>query len=111
MKINGMDAFESAFKKFQEVQGVKGPQQSTEVTSGSEKAGSFGEMFSNAIKEVDSLQTQADQQVEGLTVGKEGYTSHGAMIALEKADSAFQLMNNIRAKIIRAYEDVLRTQV
>ena len=68
-------------------------------------------MFSNAIKEVDSMQKQADNQVEGLTLRKEGYTTHGAMLALEKADAAFQLMNNIRSKIIRAYEDVLRTQV
>jgi len=72
---------------------------------------SFGEMFSNAIKEVDSLQQDADQQIEGVVLRKGGVTPHGAMLALEKADVAFQLMNTIRAKIVRAYEDVLRTQV
>lgn len=72
---------------------------------------SFGEMFSNAIKEVDTLQKQADNQIEGLVTGKDGVTSHGAMLALEKADIAFQLMSAIRSKIIRAYEEVIRTQV
>ena len=72
---------------------------------------SFSEVFSNAIKEVDSLQKEADQQIENVALGKEGATTHGAMIALEKADVAFQLMNSIRAKIVRAYEDVMRTQV
>jgi flagellar hook-basal body complex protein FliE len=72
---------------------------------------SFSEMFGNAIKEVDKLQVEADKQIEGMTTGKEGVTTHGAMIALEKADIAFQLMSTIRSKIIRAYEEVLRTQV
>jgi flagellar hook-basal body complex protein FliE len=33
------------------------------------------------------------------------------MVALEKADVAFQLMSAIRGKIVRAYEEVMRTQV
>ena len=105
-----LEAFDIALKKFQEVQGISNIQKPKE-TQGGDKSGSFGEMFSNAIKEVDSMQKQADNQVEGLTLKQEGYTTHGAMLALEKADAAFQLMNNIRSKIIRAYEDVLRTQV
>lgn len=72
---------------------------------------SFGEMFGNAIKEVDKLQVEADKQIEGMATGKEGITPHGAMIALEKADIAFQLMTTIRTKIISAYQEVLRTQV
>lgn len=105
-----LEAFDIALKKFQEVQGITNTQKPKETES-SDKSGSFGDMFAKAIKEVDSMQKQADNQVEGLTLKKEGYTTHGAMLALEKADAAFQLMNNIRAKIIRAYEDVLRTQV
>jgi flagellar hook-basal body complex protein FliE len=42
---------------------------------------------------------------------KAGVTTHEAMIALEKADIAFQLMTSIKSKIIRAYEEVMRTQV
>jgi flagellar hook-basal body complex protein FliE len=33
------------------------------------------------------------------------------MIALEKADIAFQLLMQVRNKIISAYETVMRTQV
>lgn len=105
-----MDAFDAALKKFQEVQGIQKPQGPQNLEPGG-KNSDFGEMFADAIKEVDQMQKQADDQVEGLTLRKDGYTTHGAMLALEKADTAFQLMNNIRAKIIRAYEDVLRTQV
>lgn len=80
-------------------------------TQGVQKGGGFGEMFENALSEVNNLQNQADQQIEGLTLKKDGVTPHTAMVALEKADVAFQLMTAIRGKIIRAYEEVMRTQV
>ena len=90
---------------------IRKPQGAGEVAPAQGGKANFGEMFSNAIKEVDKLQVEADKQIEGLTLGKEGVTTHGAMVALEKADIAFQLMSTIRSKIIRAYEDVMRTQV
>lgn len=78
---------------------------------GAPQAGGFGQMLQNALEEVNSLQNQADRQIEGLTLKQEGVTPHTAMVALEKADVAFQLMTAIRGKIIRAYEEVIRTQV
>lgn len=72
---------------------------------------SFNEFFDKAIQEVNNLQTEADKQIEGLTLKQDGVTPHSAMIALEKADVAFQLMSSIRGKIVRAYEEVIRTQI
>jgi flagellar hook-basal body complex protein FliE len=71
----------------------------------------FADMLGKAIKEVDGLQQDADKKIEGVTVGGEGVNTHTAMIALEKADVAFQLMSAVRTKIIRAYEEVMRTPV
>ena len=75
------------------------------------KGNSFSDMLSSAMSEVNDLQVQADQKIESVTTGKGNVSTHEAMIALEKADVAFQLMSAIRSKIIRAYEEVLRTQV
>lgn len=95
-----------------QVQGIKPTTESVQAGSApSTKGSSFGDMLENALKEVNQLQNEADQQIEGLTLNKAGYTPHGAMVALEKADTAFQLMSAIRGKIIRAYEEVIRTQV
>jgi len=74
-----------------------------------EKSKSFSEVFTNALREVNDLQNMADQKVEDLALGKKGVTQHDAVLALEKADVAFQLMTRIQAKIIRAYEEVMRT--
>ena len=98
------------------IRGVTSDSAKTQGTQASGKtvqsgAKSFGDMFSEAIKDVDQMQLEADRQIEGLTMGKDGITTHDAMIALEKADIAFQLMNTIRGKIVRAYEEVLRTQI
>lgn len=80
--------------------------------SGSEKGqGSFADAFVDALKEVNHMQIDADKQIENLILGKGGVSTHDAMIALEKADVAFQLMNQIRSKIVMAYEQVLRTQI
>jgi flagellar hook-basal body complex protein FliE len=83
--------------------------QGTDKASGSGE--SFKDMFTKAIKEVDGLQKEADGKIEGVLLGKPGATPHDAMIALEKADTAFQLMNTLRNRIIRAYEEIMRVQI
>ncbi len=72
---------------------------------------SFKDMLKDALVEVDSLRTDSDKTVADFMTGRNGVQLHDAAIALQKADTAFQLMNTIRTKIIRAYEEVMRTQV
>jgi flagellar hook-basal body complex protein FliE len=96
------------------IEGVKALSKATEVNKATETkqfGETFGQMFSASLREVDGLQKAADNQIEGMVLGKEGVTAHDAMIALEKADIAFRLMNQVRMKIIRAYEEVMRTQL
>lgn len=90
---------------------IKSPSQQTQKVEQGAQGSNFGDMLNNALKEVNDLQNEANSNIEGLTLKKEGITPHSAMVALEKADVAFQLMNAIRGKIIRAYEEVVRTQV
>ncbi len=104
-----IDKIVGGFENIQPVRSLQAPSGSQAVEQGGGKA--FGKMLADAIQEVDKMQTEADGQIAGLALGKEGVTPHGAMIALEKADIAFQLMNQIRGKIIRAYEEIVRTQI
>ena len=73
--------------------------------------GGFGEMLTDAVKDLNKMQVEADKQIEGVLLEKPGVNVHDAMIALEKADVAFQLMSTIHSRIIRAYEEVIRTQI
>lgn len=107
MSISGI---KPAFEHIQKITQQTQPQGQQNGTQGSEK-GSFQDMFSDAMKEVNQLQLKADSQIENLILGKGGVNTHDAMIALEKADVAFQLMNQVRSKIVQAYEQVIRTQI
>lgn len=110
MAIKGIDVSLASLEKIKKATQNTTPAQKPQELEPGGKA-SFADMVKEAIGDVDTLHNEADAQIEGLLTGKEGVTTHDAMIALEKADIAFQLMNSIRGKIVRAYEEVMRTQV
>ena len=70
----------------------------------------FFETLKSAIGEVNKLQEDADQAVQDLATGKDK-DIHNTMIALEKADVSFQLMMQVRNKIISAYETIMHMSV
>ena len=71
---------------------------------------SFLNTLNDAIGEVNELKNEADRAVEELAAGEEK-DIHNTMIALEKAEISFQLMMQVRNKIITAYETIMRTTV
>ncbi len=71
---------------------------------------SFSEILKDSINKVGELEKDATEQTEQL-VRMEGQDIHNTMIAVEKADLSFQLMMQIRNKIISAYEEIMRIQV
>ena len=79
-------------------------------TSGSNDAdGNFGSVLKTAINQVEELHGSAEQQVTDLLKGDRSDV-HNVMIAVEKADIAFQLMMQVRNKIVSAYQEVSRMQ-
>ena len=68
---------------------------------------SFGKMLARSLDEVNQLKLNADEAINDLAVGKQK-DIHQTMIALEKADVAFQLMMQVRNKIVAAYETIMR---
>jgi flagellar hook-basal body complex protein FliE len=69
--------------------------------------GSFGKMISQAIDDVNDKMVDASKAAEELTMGK-NKDIHGTMIAMEKASISFQLLTQVRNKIIDAYKEVQR---
>ncbi len=77
--------------------------------SDSSSGGGFGDVLKNAINQVQGLQGSADQQVNTLLSGGSADMSK-VMISVEKADVAFQLMMQVRNKIVSAYQDIEKMQ-
>jgi flagellar hook-basal body complex protein FliE len=74
-----------------------------------DSGGGFGSVLKNAISQVSDLQGSADQQVGTLLQGGNADMSK-VMISVEKADVAFQLMMQVRNKIVAAYQDIEKMQ-
>lgn len=71
---------------------------------------SFGEMLKDYIQRVADVENEANREAEKLAKS-ETSDLHNVMISIEKADLTFQLMMQIRNKIISAYEEIMRMQV
>jgi flagellar hook-basal body complex protein FliE len=78
-------------------------------TSPAESKPGFREMIRDAMEDIQHLQGQAESTVAGVLEGN-GTDVHSAMIAVEKADLSFQLMMQVRNKIVSAYQEISRMQ-
>ena len=67
-------------------------------------------MLTDSIDDVNRLMLDADRAIEDLASGQ-SKNIHQTMIAMQKADISFRMLMEVRTKIIRAYEEVIRTQV
>ena len=71
---------------------------------------SFAEVLASSVSEVNNLQKDANMAVQKLVTG-ENKNIHETMLAVEKADIAFKTMNQVRMKVINAYQEIMKMQV
>jgi flagellar hook-basal body complex protein FliE len=77
----------------------------TRATVGSAGQSDFFETLQGAMNQVEQLHTDAQGKVAGMLDGT-GDDVHSAMIAVEKAGLAFEMMVQVRNKIVQAYQTV-----
>lgn len=66
----------------------------------------FLEALKEAIQKVNELQVEADRATKEFAIGRGDLQE--TILALEKADISFRLMMQIRNKLIKAYEEVMK---
>lgn len=71
---------------------------------------SFADVFQSAVSDVDSLQNSADQQITNLVQGAARGDIGSTMVSVEKADIAFQLLMQVRNKVVSAYQEMEKMQ-
>jgi flagellar hook-basal body complex protein FliE len=71
--------------------------------------GGFSGVLTNALQQVNQLSGNSEQQIGSMLKGGNADMST-VMIAVEKADVAFQLMMQVRNKIVSAYQDIEKMQ-
>ena len=71
---------------------------------------SFGNMLTDSINQVNRLQVEADSSINDLATGRQP-DIHRTMIAMEKASISFELLMQIRNKVISAYDKIMRMPI
>ncbi len=88
--------------------------QATTVASADPFAGPaqapFSERLLAEMETVNSKLLSAETDLRDLAAGKQGNIHH-VMLALEDARMSFQLLAQVRNKVLEAYQDLLRMQI
>jgi flagellar hook-basal body complex protein FliE len=72
--------------------------------------GSFSSMLSQMVDDVNAKQQVSAQAVSALQSGQ-SVPLHQAVIAMEEANVSFQLMVEVRNRLLDAYQEIMRMQV
>ena len=86
---------------------AEAPLRSSIPTRTAEK--SFGQQLESAVSGIDLQQQDAEYKVSSMLAGG-GTDVHDAMIAVQKADLSFQLLLQVRNKVVQAYQEIERMQ-
>ena len=66
--------------------------------------------MTKALDRVDQVQKASDAQVEAFIAG-ETENTHEVMIAMNQAELHFQLLTEVRNKLLEGYQEIMRMQV
>jgi flagellar hook-basal body complex protein FliE len=70
---------------------------------------SFSEVLKGAVQQVDQMQADATSKIGELLSGN-GQDVHSAMISVQQANLSFELMVQVRNKMVSAYQEISRLQ-
>jgi flagellar hook-basal body complex protein FliE len=71
---------------------------------------SFGEQLQGALRAVDALQVQRDGLVQEMVRGAP-IEVHEIMTAAQEAQLAFELMLEVRNKLLESYQEIMRMHI
>ncbi|HZW11553.1 MAG TPA: flagellar hook-basal body complex protein FliE [Phycisphaerales bacterium] len=71
---------------------------------------SFRDVFMDTLREADRLQQDATQAVEDLQTGRRD-DLEGVILATQKAETAFNMIQALRNKVMQAYDEIKQMRV
>ncbi|MGH9354236.1 MAG: flagellar hook-basal body complex protein FliE [Terriglobia bacterium] len=69
----------------------------------------FIDTLKQTLQQAQQIQNEADQKVSSVVTGQVG-DIQSAMVAVEKANLSFEMVMEVRNKIVQAYQDVYNMQ-
>ncbi len=92
------------------IESIPEPFGGSTVKQASQGGQGFSDLLKHAVESVNSMSHEAGRLEDAVAKG-EDVNIHQAVIAGEKAGLSFQLLMQVRNKMIDAYQEVMRMQV
>lgn len=89
--------------------GIEGGPDKQSLQTGSSQ-GSFANMLTRAVNDVDQTMKDSEQQVQDFVAGKTDNV-HDVMISMQRAQVSFQLMVEMRNKAVETYQEISRMPI
>jgi flagellar hook-basal body complex protein FliE len=89
---------------------ILAPGQADGVAQAQPSGDSFGSLFSRMVEDVNSSQNAASNAIQSLQSGG-NVSLHQAVIAMEEANVSFQLMVEVRNRLLESYQEIMRMQM
>ena len=84
--------------------------QPAEISTVQPSSDSFAGMLGKMVSDVNAKQQVAGESVAALQAGQ-NVPLHQAVIAMEEANVSFQLMVEVRNKLLESYQEIMRMQI
>ena len=108
--LPGLDAVRPGAMPTPEIQAPTPLGQPGEVNPTQPSGDSFGSVLGKLVSDVNAKQNAATAAVDGLQSGQP-VPLHQAVIAMEEANVSFQLMVEVRNKLLDSYQELMRMQI
>ena len=72
--------------------------------------GAFSDVLSSAIQNVEAFGQDATSSVQRFLSG-EGEELHSTILATQRAELAFEMFQQVRNKVVSAYQEIMRMQM
>lgn len=86
------------------------PLSATGATASNAASGQFGQLVSQGLEHVNTQLANTQTDLQQLALGQVENV-HQVMIRMEEARLSFQLMMQVRNRVLEAYQDVMRMQL
>jgi flagellar hook-basal body complex protein FliE len=73
-------------------------------------AESFSNLLESAVRTAEGTRTNAREAVERFLSGEDGEL-HNAILTTQRAEMQFELLVQVRNKVVQAYQEIMRMQM
>jgi|WetSurMetagenome_2_1015567.scaffolds.fasta_scaffold524556_2 flagellar hook-basal body complex protein FliE len=71
---------------------------------------SFSSLLESAVRTTEGARTEAQQAVNRFLAGEDGEL-HNAVLTTQRAEMQFELLLQVRNKVVSAYQEIMRMQL